>query len=421
VLRVVEAKIASLQANARNPRRIRPRRLEQLMRTLVAERELLEARPLIVLMDGTVIGGNQRLAAAVALGWETIPAVFVELDEVRAAVWMFLDNRPFGEDDEDLAAELLAELAARGGDLDLTGFERSETDALLRRLSARERDPDAAIQLPDEEPVSKVGEVYELGRHRLMCGDATDASQVEELLAVDEPVLIATDPPYGVELDNAWRDRARLNGRARSGRAAGGETTAARITASNGHASTGILSDSRADWSAAYALVPSCLVLYVWHASAHACEVQAGLERHGFVVRQQLVWDKGLFALSRQHYHWRHEPCLYATRVGARVPWFGPANQSTVWEAPSPKMVAAAGRGRGDEKVDHPTQKPVLLFSRPIENHLGRGQVVYDPFAGSGSALIAAELTGRRCVAMELDPRCCDLIRARWEEFTGDR
>lgn len=187
------------------------------------------------------------------------------------------------------------------------------------------------------------------------------------------------------------------------------------------HTTTSLASDARADWSEAFALVPSCVVIYLWHASAYACVVEAGLERIGFEVKQQIIWDKGLFALSRQDYNWRHEPCWYAKRRGARVPWLGPKNQSTVWQAASPKMVMASGKGAGDEKVDHPTQKPVALFTRPIENHLQPGEALYDPFAGSGTALIAAEMTGRRAYLMELDPRCCDLIRRRHEEFAGGR
>jgi len=256
-----------------------------------------------------------------------------------------------------------------------------------------------------------MGELYTLGPHRLFCGDATNAEHVAKLLEAAEPTLIVTDPPYGVELDNGWRDRAGLNGPAGSG--------SRRRT--DGHGTTRIASDTRADWSEAYELVPACGVIYVWHASAHACEVQHGLERAGFEVRQQIVWDKGLFALSRQDYHWRHEPCLYAKRKGARVAWLGSANQSTVWQASSPKMVMAPNRGPGDAKVDHPTQKPTLLFTRPIENHLQPGEAIYDPFAGSGTAVIAAELTSRRCLAMELDPRCCDLIRARYQAFTDGR
>jgi hypothetical protein len=347
MLRVVEAKLTDLKVNRRNPRRLRPERRPQFLRTLAAERELTEARPVIALKDGTVIAGNQRVEGARELGWLTIPTVFVELDELRATTWMFLDNRSFGEDDEDLAAELLAELAARGGDLDLTGFARSETDALLRRLVHRDKTADELPAVLDGKPDSELGAVYQLGPHWLGCGDATNAEHVARLLAGTVPALIATDPPYSVNLDNAWRDRAGINRRAESSRQ--GRTT--------GHAATTIASDSRADWSDAYALVPSCEVIYVWHASAHACLVRAGLERIGFEIKQQIIWSKGLFALSRQDYHWAHEPCWYAKRQGAKVAWLGPRNQPTVWQAASPKMVMASGTGVGDGKVDHPTQK----------------------------------------------------------------
>lgn len=406
MLEVVMARVSELRVNPWNPRRMRSERKGPFLRAMVQQQGLLEARPVIVRRsDNVVIAGNQRLLAAIELGWETIPAVFVELDEVEEALWIFLDNRGFGEDDEDLAAELLAELKEHGGDLDLSGFERSETDRLLRRLAYRDKDPD---QLPVPERIetdSTLGSVYPVGRHRVMCGDATDPAQVDELLAGAQPTLLATDPPFGVELDNSWRDQAGLNSRG------------ARVA---GHATTTLASDSRADWGEAYALVPSLEVAYVWHASRHACEVQAGLEQAGFEVRQQIIWNKELFVLSRSRYHWQHEPCLFATRVGGTAPWFGPRNQSTIWSAPSPKMVAATGRLEGDEKVDHPAQKPVLLYQRPIENHLEPGGIVYDPFAGSGTALIAAELTGRICLAMELDPRCVDLIRARYREFTDE-
>lgn len=411
---IVEANVDGLVPSERNPRRFRPERKAQFLKTVAAERGLMEARPLIVRRsDRVVIAGNMRLMAAKELGWKTVPVVFVDVDDLRATTWTFLDNRQFGEDDEDLAAELLAELQERGADLELTGFERKETDALLRRLLHREQDPDLVLPLPEEASDSALGMVYELGPHRVMCGDATNPDHVEELLDGAKPILVATDPPYGIGLDNRWRDRVGANSRpgSASGRARGRPL--------DGHAHSSIASDHRCDWSEAYALVPSLAVAYVWVASAHASEVEAGLERIGFRVRQEIIWDKELFALSRQHYHWQHEPCLYASRTGARVPWCGSRNQSTVWRAASPKMVmAAAGRTRADAKVDHPTQKPVALFQRPIENHLEIGEAVYDPFAGSGSSLIAAELTGRVAYLMEVDPRCVDLIRQRWEAFT---
>jgi DNA modification methylase len=366
--------VDELVLNERNPRRLRPERKAQFLKTLTAERDLTEARPVIARRsDKVVVAGSMRLMGARELGWPTIPTVFVELDDLRAATWTFLDNRQFGEDDEDLAAELLAELRERGADLELTGFERKETEALLRRLLHRDKEPDLVLPLPEGEPDSQVGVVYELGSHRLMCGDATDPKQVGELLGGATPVLLATDPPYGVELDHRWRDLAGVNGRAGS---AGGR---ARGRPLEGHAHSSISGDERSDWSEAYLLVPSLSVAYVWVASARACEVEAGLERIGFHVRQQIIWDKGLFALSRQHYHWQHEPCLYATRRGSRIPWRGSRNQSTLWRAPSPKMVAARQRTRADAKADHPTQKPVSLFTTPITNHLELGESVYDP------------------------------------------
>lgn len=414
MLKIMEVSVDELVLNERNPRRLRPERKAQFLKTLAAERGLTEARPVIARRsDRVVIAGNMRLQGARELGWRTIPAVFVEVDDLQAATWTFLDNRQFGEDDDDLAAELLAELRERGADLELTGFARAETDALLRRLLYREKDPDLVLPLPEGEPDSKLGEVYELGRHRVMCGDATNPEHVRELLAGAEPLLLTTDPPYGISLDNRWRDRAGLNRRpgSLSGRAGGRPL--------DGHAHATIASDDRCDWSGAYELVPSLTVAYVWVASARACEVEAGLARLGFRVRQQLIWDKGLFVLSRQDYHWAHEPCLYAARIGARVPWYGPRNQSTVWRAASPKMVAAVAGTPADAKVDHPTQKPVALFSTPITNHLEVGEIVYDPFVGSGTSLIAAELSGRVCYGMEVDPRCVDLIRERWQVFSG--
>ncbi len=174
--------------------------------------------------------------------------------------------------------------------------------------------------------------------------------------------------------------------------------------------------DTRADWSEAYALVPSLTVGYVWHAALHAREVAEGLERIGFEVVAQIIWDKGLFAMSRSWYHWAHEPCWVVRRPGSKVPFLGERNQATVWRAPSPKMIMG---GSKEEREDHPAQKPVVLSEYPIENHIRAGEAVYDPFCGSGTTLIAAERLDRRCYAMEIDPRYAQIIIERWERFTG--
>lgn len=159
--------------------------------------------------------------------------------------------------------------------------------------------------------------------------------------------------------------------------------------------------------------MPSLEVGYVWHAGVHAAAVAEGLIRIGFEIVAQVIWDKGLFAMGRSWYHWAHEPCWVVRREGAKVSFLGERNQATIWRAPSPKMIMG---GSSEEKYDHPAQKPVVLSEIPIGNHPGD---VYDPFAGSGTTLIAAERLDRRCYAMELDPRYAQVAVERWQAFTG--
>jgi DNA modification methylase len=182
-----------------------------------------------------------------------------------------------------------------------------------------------------------------------------------------------------------------------------------------GHRNVSISGDTKADWSDAFELVPSLKVAYVWHASRYTVAVAQGLERIGFALAQMIIWDKELFAISRSHYHWRHEPCWYARKPGSGR-FLGAHNQTTVWVARSPKMIMG---GSGEVKEDHPTQKPLELFLRPIVNHLKPRESFYEPFAGSGTALIAGENLGRAGFAMELDPRYCDVIVDRWARHTG--
>ena len=311
-----------------------------------------------------------------------------------------------------------------------------------RGLLARRACPSARVYFRPVRPA--------LGDHRLLCGDATDADDVARLLDGAQPRLLATDPPYGVQLDQTWRDgvyngddarvrgwvgtpgsatpymmrsgtaghpepehATRANG-GRHGRKMQGDGRAGSRTA--GHRNTLISGDTRADWSAAFALVPSLEVGYVWYASAHTLEVLAGLLGIGFELVAQVIWDKGLFSIGRSWYHWAHEPCFVIRRPGIPNLFIGEHNQATVWRAPSPKRI---GGGSTEEKQDHPTQKPALLFEIPIRNHLRAGEAVYEPFAGSGTCLIAAETLGRRCYAMELDPKYVQVAKQRWERFTG--
>ena len=217
-----------------------------------------------------------------------------------------------------------------------------------------------------------------------------------------------TDPPYGISLDSEWRDRAGLNGH-------GTAEPSYMKKRTEGHTETTISGDTRADWSDAYALVPSLEVIYAWHASLHTSEVLAGLLRIGFLYPQQIIWNKGRAVLTRTLYWFGHEPAWFVRKKNA--PWYGKAGEnSTIWDSPSPKFIMG---GSDEDKYDHPTQKPVELMRRPILNHTKRGELVYDPFLGSGTTLAAAELTERVCLGMELDPKYVDVIVQRWEQLSG--
>jgi DNA modification methylase len=219
---------------------------------------------------------------------------------------------------------------------------------------------------------------------------------------------MVTDPPYGIELDSEWRDRAGLNG-------CGPAEASYMKHRTEGHNETSISGDTRADWSAAFELVPSLQIAYVWHASRFTREVLDGLLRIGFEHHQQIIWDKGRTVLTRTLYWFQHEPCWFVRKKNA--PWYGKAGEnSTIWASPSPKFIMGAS---DEDKYDHPTQKPVDLMRRPILNHLKRGGLVYDPFLGSGTTLAAAELTERVCVGMELDPKYVDVIAQRFQTLSG--
>jgi DNA modification methylase len=184
-----------------------------------------------------------------------------------------------------------------------------------------------------------------------------------------------------------------------------------------GHQETSISGDTRADWSEAFALVPSLQVGYVWHASKFTREVLDGLLRIGFVHHQQIIWNKERTVLTRTHYWYQHEPCWYVRKINA--PWYGkPGENSTIWASPSPKFIMG---GSDETKFDHPTQKPIELMRRPILNHTKRGELVYDPFLGSGTTLAAAEATGRVCCGLELDPKYADVVVERWQQLSGHK
>lgn len=249
---------------------------------------------------------------------------------------------------------------------------------------------------PEAVEVSRAGDVWLLGRHRIVCGDSTDAATVEALLGGERPHLMVTDPPYGVDYDPNWRNEAARYSEGMGNRAIGAGAVGK------------VLNDDNADWKDAWRNFPGD-VAYVWHGALHAPLVAASLEVAGFAVRSQIIWDKTRLIIGRGDYHWEHEPCWYVVRRGKKGHWSGDRKQTTIWRIAHQRS-----------ETGHGTQKPVECMKRPIENNSEPGDAVYEPFSGSGTTIIAAEMTGRRCFAVELNPAYVDVAVRRWQSFTGE-
>jgi DNA modification methylase len=342
-----------------------------------------------VLVDGAngIIAGHGRVLAARRLGLTEVPVIeLAHLGETQKRAYILADNRlaEMAGWDRDLLSLELADLGDLGIDPGDLGFDGAELDALLGHGTADPREE--VTPEPPAHPVSRPGDLWLLGPHRLLCGDATSARDVARLLGDVRPHLMVTDPPYGVNYDPDWRNRAGASETKRVGR---------------------VRNDDRADWREAWALFPG-EVAYVWHGALHATTVAGSLVACGFDLRSQIIWAKERHVLSRGHYHWQHEPCWYA--VKGKGHWSGDRTQSTLWSIPSRDQ---------DATTIHGTQKPVECMRRPMLNNASPGQAVYEPFSGSASTIIAAETTGRAALAMELDPAYVDVALQRWQGFTG--
>jgi DNA modification methylase len=354
--------------------------------------------PVLADEDGVLIAGHLRISAAVRLGFDSVPVVIARgWSEEEKRAYRVADNELAARAnwDDDLLHTELQELDFAGFDLDLIGFDPDRLAAILAGLgSSGLTDPDSVPEVPAQ-PVTRRGDLWQLGDHWVGCGDSTNPADVAQVLAGSQPQLMIADPPYGVGYEPSWRARRGLS----TGKLARGK----------------VLNDDRADWAEAYALFPGD-VAYVWHGALHGDVVAAGLAACGLQLRAQIVWVKQHFTLSRGDYHWQHETCWYAVRQGKRSQWNGDRTQTTVWEIPNNNPF---GNREREESWGHGTQKPVECMRRPIANNTRPGQAIYDPFLGSGTSLIAAEMTGRVCHGLELNPGYVDVIVQRWQVFTG--
>lgn len=388
-MKIKQARLDSIILDPANARRHPERNIEAIKGSLA---RFGQVKPIVIDKSGVVRAGNGTVEAARSLGWETINAVVMELEGPEATAYAIADNRTaeLAEwDDETLAATLESLQDFDEAILDAIGFDADELAELVDSVT-----PDPEVhedEVPTEVPTRcKAGDLWLLGRHRLLCGDSTRADDVARLMGGEKAGMMVTDPPYGVEYDANWRNEAdRANGKPCGYRAVGKVTN-----------------DDRADWREAWALFDGDIA-YVWHADSKSPLVAESLESVGFGLRNLIVWAKSNFAISRGHYHHKHEPCWYAYREGKPAQWSGDRSQTTLWEIDKPVK----------SETGHSTQKPVECMARPIRNH--DFELVYDPFLGSGTTLIAAEQLDRRCFGMEIDPKYCDVILARWEKLTG--
>lgn len=316
-------------------------------------------------------------------------------NETEAEAYLLAHNRITelgGWDDAGLSAMLERARPNLAG----IGWDTKELDKIL--AASKPEPTEDTVPEPPKKPVSKLGMLWLLGEHRLLCGDSTKSDDVKRLYAGDVPFIMVTDPPYGVEYDPEWREDLHDK--------VGAVTSIGKV-----------MNDDKADWTAAYRLFPGN-VMYVWHASWFISTVQANIQACNFGVRSLIIWAKQHFAMSRGAYHWQHEPCWYAVRDGKPAKWSGDRSQTTLWQIDNK---SSFGGSKDDADTTHGTQKPIQCMYRPIKNHGGPDDIVYDPFLGSGTTLIAAQQLDRKCLGLELDPAYADIIVERWEQFTGGK
>ena len=397
---IPDCKLSNLRQYDRNPRLNDPA-VEAVSKSIAAFGFI---SPIIVDEDFCICAGDTRFKAATRLGLETIPVVMVPgLQGDKFAGFNIADNRTaqIATWNEDELAKIIGELQKQEFDIESLGFSDVEMSALLDSLNSNmeeQADPDE-VPDPPKKAITKPGDLWLLGNHRLLCGDSTKGDDVKRLMNGQRAIMMATDPPYGVNLSKTKNGlpgfKTKHWGDIKNDTLEGAAIQP--FLESCFHAAEEFALEKNAAW-------------YLWHAHiTGAFFAAAAAAAADILLHRQIIWHKPKFVLTRSGmYHWQHEPCFYGWKRGHMPPWYGDKSQSSVWEV-----------GRDADKGQHPTQKPIELFTIPMENHTLIGGLVYEPFSGSGSQVIAAETLDRKCYAMEIEPRYCDVAVSRWENYTG--
>ena len=387
----MKVSIHTLRENPENPRSISGEKFEKLVNSIRQFPEMMEARPIVVDQNNVILGGNMRFKAAKEAGLQEVDVYVASWDEAKNPEFIIKDNVGFGEWDWDMLANEWDAVLLDDWGLDVWQ-EEEEKEGLT--------DPDEVPEVPAD-PVTQPGDLWILGEHRLLCGDSTKAEDMERLMDGKLADLWLTDPPYNVALGmNESVEEAKRRNRRTDGKVVQNDE----------------MSDSefRQFLCLAYGAANDALrkgaAFYIWHADSEGYNFRGAARDTGWQVRQCLIWTKSSLVMGRQDYHWQHEPCLYGWTPGAGHTWNSDRKQSTLLQFDKPSRSS-----------EHPTMKPVELVEYCMGNSSTKGEIVLDSFLGSGSTLIAAEKTGRKCYGMELDPKYCDVIVKRWEDFTGQK
>ena len=348
----------------------------------------------ILIDDGNgIIAGHGRMLEAIKLGLKEVPTIRLShLSDAQRKAYILADNRialNSGWDNELLSLELqdLYEQI----DLSLIGFTEDELTALLNPVQLTDglTDEDAVPEVPDE-PKTKLGDIYKLGNHRLMCGDSCSITDMEKLVNNRQVDMWLTDPPYNVAYEGKTKDALTIQ--------------------NDSMDNEGFRQFLRDAYVTADTVMKAGAVFYIWHDDSEGYNFRGAAHDAGWKVRQCLIWKKSAMVMGRQDYHWKHEPCLYGWKEGAGHLWATDRKQTTILEFDKPSRNGA-----------HPTMKPVALFEYQMLNNTKGGDIVLDSFGGSGTTLLAAEKNGRHAYLMEIDPKYCDVIVKRWEDFTGKK
>ena len=388
--KVERRKINTIIPYARNSR---THSAEQVAQIAASIKEWGFTNPILIDVDGEIIAGHGRLLAAQKLGLDEVPCITaVGWSDAQKKAYVIADNKlalNAGWDDELLAIEF-GELKDLDFDLSLTGFDPDELAKLLQEPEKEGLTDEDDVPEAPEQPVTVEGDVWILGRHRLMCGDSTSIEHLERLCEGQLVDMWLTDPPYNVAYEGKTKDA---------------------LTIKNDKMDDGGFRQFLTDaYTAADAVMKAGAVFYIWHADSEGYNFRGAAKDAGWTVRQCLIWKKQTMVMGRQDYHWKHEPCLYGWKDGAAHLWATDRKQTTILEFDRPFRNA-----------EHPTMKPVELFEYQMLNNTKGSDLVLDSFAGSGTTVIACEKHGRQARLMELDPKYCDVIIKRWQDFTGQK